>query len=183
LFLQYAAYVTVGITIRNETEALSLSQITGAGNTEYIAKTTAAARKPSSEKSESSSKETEGKLTSGISAGASAVSTATADDSEYQTILSKVNSGQQLTSAELAVLKEKNPAAYAKAMRTDTARQELASQMEKSPNQAHRALAEALSSLSAKNDEDRATLTKALTAEYDNFVSKHDQVIISSSQG
>jgi hypothetical protein len=68
-------------------------------------------------------------------------------------------------------------------MRTDTARQELASQMEKSPNQASRVLNEALSSLSTKNEEERVTLTKALTAEYNDFVSKHDQVIISSSLG
>jgi uncharacterized protein YjiK len=152
------------------------------GNTESIAKTTAAATRPSSEKSESGSKETEGKLTSSISVGASAVSAAKTDNVEYQTILSKVNNGQQLTSAELAVLKEKNPAAYAKVIRTNTARQEFASQMEKSPNQANRVLVEALSSLSAKNDKDRAALSKALTAEYDNFVQKHDQVIISSSQ-
>jgi hypothetical protein len=85
----------------------------------YIAKTTATGKWSSSEKSESSSKETEGK--SSVSVGTSAVSTlstATTDNLEYQTILSKANSGQQLTSAELAVLKEKNPAAYAKAIRT-----------------------------------------------------------------
>jgi hypothetical protein len=169
------------ITIQDETEALLLSQITGVGNTEYIAKTTAAT-KGSSEKSESSTKETEGKSMSGVSASTSIASTSTATtDLEYQTILAKANSGQQLTNAELAILKEKNPAAYAKAMRIDTARQELRSQMEESPNQASHILGEALSSLSAKNDEDRATLTKALTAEYNNFVSKHDQVIIGSS--
>ena len=140
-----------------------MSQITGLGNTEHTAKSTLATSAETSLLSTAT------------------VSTATTDNLDYQTILSKVNNGQQLTSAELTLLKEKNPAAYAKAMRTYTARQELTSQMEKSPNQAHQALNEALSSLSAKNDEERATLTKALTAEYNNFVSKHDQVIISSS--
>jgi hypothetical protein len=152
------------------------------GNAEYTAKTTAVAVKSSSEKSENSSKETEGKSTLSVSAGTSVTSAANTDNLEYQTILSKVSSGQQLTSAELAILKEKNPAAYAKAMRMETARQDLAAQMEKSPNQANHALVEALSSLSAKNDEERTALTKSLTAEYDNFVSKHDQVIIGSSQ-
>jgi hypothetical protein len=161
---------------------LLLSQISGVGNTEYIAKT-AATKGSSSEKSENSSKETEGKLTLDASASTSTTSTTTTDNVEYQTILAKANSGQQLTSAELATLKEKNPAAYAKAVRINTARQELASQMEKSPSQANRVLNEALSYLSTKNDEDRTTLAKALTAEYNNFVSKHDQVIISSSVG
>ncbi|MDR1509965.1 MAG: hypothetical protein LBS53_10035, partial [Synergistaceae bacterium] len=130
-----------------------MSQITVVGNTDYIAKTTAVTKESSSEKSENVSKETEGKITLGKSAGTStsSISAATTDDSEYQAILSKANNGQQLTSAELAILKEKNPAAYAKAIRTDTARQELASQMEKSPNQASRILNEALSSLSTKN--------------------------------
>ena len=137
-----------------------MSQITGLGNTEYTAKT-----------SESTS----------VTSAETAILSAAADNLDYQTILSKVNNGQQLTSAELVVLKEKNPAAYAKAMRTNTARQELVSEMEKSPNQAHLALNEALSSLTEENDEERATLTNALTAEYNNFVSKHDQVIISSS--
>jgi hypothetical protein len=144
------------------------------GSTEYLAKTTAAAKGPLLEKSEGG--DTEGKSTLGISA---AISAAATDNLEYQTILAKANSGQQLTSAELAVLKEKNPAAYAKAIRIKTARQALASQMEESPNQASRALNEALSSLSEKNDGDRAAFTKALAAEYYNFVSKHDQVIIS----
>ena len=137
-----------------------MSQITGLGSTEYTAKT-----------SESTS----------VTSAETTLLSAAADSLDYQTILSKANNGQQLTSAELAVLKEKNPAAYAKAMRTNTARQELVSEMEKSPNQAHLALNEALSSLSEENDEERATLTKALTSEYNNFVSKYDQVIISSS--
>jgi hypothetical protein len=161
--LQRTEYVTGLLKIKKikrETEAFLLSQITGLGSMEYTAKT-----------SESIS----------VTSAETAILSAAADNLDYQTILSKVNNGQQLTSAELAVLKEKNPAAYAKAMRTNTARQELVSEMEKSPNQAHLALNEALSSLSEENDEERATLTKALTAEYNNFVSKHDQVIISSS--
>jgi hypothetical protein len=109
------------ITIRSERKALSLSQITGVGSTEYIAKTTAAGKWSSSEKPESSSKESEGKSSvSASTSTVSAISTATTDNLEYQTILSKVNSGQQLTSAELAILKEKNPAAYARAIRTES---------------------------------------------------------------
>jgi formate dehydrogenase maturation protein FdhE len=156
-----------------------LSQITGVSNTEYTAKTTAA-KESSSQKSESTSKEVEVKVTPNVSAGAgiSTVSASTTDTLDYQTILAKANSGQQLTSAELAVLKEKNPTAYAKAMRTETARQELTSQMEKSPSQASSILNEALSSLSTKSDEESTTLVKALTAEYNSFISKRDQVII-----
>ncbi|MDR3265932.1 MAG: hypothetical protein LBT15_07975 [Synergistaceae bacterium] len=155
-------------------------QITGLTNTEHPAKTTVV-RESSSQKSESGAKGTEVKLTSDAGAAASTASAATTDTADYLAILAKANSGQQLTSAELAVLKEKNPAAYAKAMRTDTSRQEFVSRMEQSPGQATRVLNQALSSLSTKNDEDSATLKKALTAEYNDFVSKHDEVIISSS--
>jgi hypothetical protein len=162
-----------------------MSQITGVINTEYSAKTPVV-RESSSQKSESSSGETEVKLTSGAGASTSTASVSTAttdttDSADYLAILAKANSGQRLTSAELSVLKEKNPAAYAKAMRTDSARQDFASQMEKSPGQATRVLNQALSSLSTKSDEDSATLKKALTAEYSDFISKHDEVIISSS--
>jgi hypothetical protein len=157
-------------------EEFLMAQLTGiSSSAEYLAKT--ATRELSPQKS-GDSNETEVKSTSDASAAASA---ATTTDAEYQAILAKANSGQQLTSAELTVLKAKNPAAYARATRTDTARQELTSQMEKSPNLASRVLNEALSSLSTRNDEDSAVLTKALTAEYNNFASKHDQVIISSS--
>jgi hypothetical protein len=181
VLVTYSIYCSWVIKIQNETEALLLSQIIGVSNTEYIAKTTAAAKGASSEKSENSSKEVEGKLALDTSTSTSTISSSTTDNSAYQTILAKANNGQQLTNAELAILKEKNPAAYAKAIRTNVVRQELVSQMEKSPNQANRVLDEALSSLSTKNDEDRTMFTKALTAEYNNFVSKHDQVIISSS--
>jgi hypothetical protein len=155
-----------------------MSQITGVSSAEYPAKTTKT-QESASQKPESASEETKVKLTVGASAGTVKMPAATTTDtSDYEAILAKANSGQTLTSSELSVLKAKNPAAYAKAVRTDTARQELTSRMEKSPNQANRVLDEALSSLSEKNDSNRETLTKALTAEYNNFVSKHDQVII-----
>jgi hypothetical protein len=64
---------------------------------------------------------------SSSSSTSGSTSASTTSDSEYQTILAKANSGQQLTSAELAVLQEKNPAAYARAIRTNTASQESAS--------------------------------------------------------
>jgi hypothetical protein len=93
------------VLYQNETEALLLSQITGitgVGGTVSIAQTIEAVKNSSP----------------GTSGSAS---DATARDSEYQTILAKANSGRQLTSAELSILQEKNPAAYARAMRTNTA--------------------------------------------------------------
>jgi hypothetical protein len=61
------------------------------------------------------------------STSSGSTSATTTSDSEYQTILAKANSGQQLTNAELVVLQEKNPAAYARAIRAKTASQESAS--------------------------------------------------------
>jgi hypothetical protein len=107
-------------------------------------------------------------------------SVAETDDSDYQTILAKANSGQQLSQSELTILREKNPAAYAKAVKTDTARQELRDEMEKSPSQAGQALRNALTSLSNKNDEDGKAITKALNEEYNYFATKYDQSLIGS---
>jgi hypothetical protein len=55
-------------------------------------------------------------------------------EATYQTILAKANSGQQLTRAELEILKEKNLAAYAKVTKA-----EAATQTEKPQNQTSQA--------------------------------------------
>jgi len=121
------------------------------------------------------------------STAAAALSTASTSDSEsdaaYQAIVSKANSGQELTSSELSTLRSKDAALYAKAVRAQQAREELRSQMEANPSHASQSAHNAVASVStsaSKADEDTQEITRrALNDEYRNFASKYDQVTIS----
>lgn len=107
-------------------------------------------------------------------------------DSEYQAILSKVNSGQTLTSSELSTLKAKNPSKYAQAVRAQNARNELRAQMEQNPSKAastaRQAIAEAGKDTptdllaAAGGGADTEAVARALDDEYRQFAGKYDQV-------
>ncbi|MDR1572284.1 MAG: hypothetical protein LBS32_07150 [Clostridiales Family XIII bacterium] len=157
-----------------------MTAVTGISDAEYLAKL--ALEKRDAQKSANSAKQnSEAQAAAAADAqtsAASAVSAAATDDSDYQAILTKANSGQQLSQSELTILKERNPAAYARAIKADTARLDLAKQMEKSPSQASQALGGALSALSNRGDDDSKALAKALNDEYRSFAAKYDQSLI-----
>lgn len=119
-------------------------------------------------------------------AQAAAQATSSANDSSYNTIVSKVNQGRQLTSAELALLKERDPALYARAMKASKARQSLQAKMEEDPNHAAQQAREAISAVSraaAGGDEDLAAVHRALSDEYLAFAARYDQVDFSTAPG
>lgn len=107
-------------------------------------------------------------------ADASAVTTVTVDeedDTAYESIVRKADSGQALTGAELSTLKSKDPARYARAMRQAEGRDTLRREMEKAPSQAGRAAREAIGAA-----QDDPALARALTDEYQGFARHYDQV-------
>lgn len=124
-------------------------------------------------------------------ADAAAVATATTtttseDDSAYQAILAKANSGQPLTSSELDVLRAKNPGLYAKAVQASSARQQLRTKMEENPAQAYseaRAASAAVSQAAASGDESLALVHRALQDEYQSFTRQYDHIELSGRLG
>ena len=107
------------------------------------------------------------------------------DDSDYEAIVAKADSGQALTASELATLRAKDPTRYSKAVQAQNARENLRSQMEQTPSVAGKVAREAISAIRQEGlaqahgavDEDTANqLVKALDDEYRTFAKKYDQV-------
>ncbi|MDR3288550.1 MAG: hypothetical protein LBT22_03890 [Peptococcaceae bacterium] len=105
------------------------------------------------------------KSTTEVNAQASAVSATATDDAAYQAILAKASSGQPLTPAELAILKAKNPVAYAKAISAATT----TTHTEKATLSASQALNNALAAETAKPADDGAAVTQPLSQGFDRF--------------
>lgn len=95
------------------------------------------------------------------------------DDSAYQAIVNKVNSGQALTSSELSTLRSKNATLYAQAVQAQQMRSQLKEQMEANPSQAGKAARQAIS------EEEDPAMRQALDTEYQQFAMKYDQVALS----
>lgn len=107
------------------------------------------------------------------------------DDASYQAIVNKVNSGQQLTSAELSTLQAKDAALYARAVRAQNAREELRSQIAENPSKAQQQARAAISSVSSamEQGEDLGAIHGALQDEYQQFAARFDQVDLSGRFG
>lgn len=119
---------------------------------------------------------------SDAAAVSSAASTSEDDDSDYQAIVTKANSGQQLTSAELETLRGRNPALYAKALQAQNARAELRTAMEEDPAAAYQTARSAMASVgraASEGDETLAAVHRALADEYKDFATKYDHVELS----
>lgn len=108
------------------------------------------------------------------------------DDSSYEAIVAKADSGQTLTASELATLRAKDPTRYSKAVKAQSARENLRSQMEQTPNTASKTAREAISAIrqeglsqahGAMDEETANQLAKALDDEYRAFAKKYDQVV------
>lgn len=103
------------------------------------------------------------------------------DDSSYNSIVAKVNSGQQLSSSELDVLRSRNPGLYAKAMQAKNAASELRTKMEENPAHAYREAQAAMRAVgqTAEQGGDLAVVHQALDAEYRSFAKQYDHIELS----
>jgi hypothetical protein len=115
--------------------------------------------------------------TSSSNTGASAV--ASSDTDTDQALITKANSGRALTESELSKLKQISPAVYARVTKAQKAREELRGQMDKNPSNATQIARTAIFKNKLESKDTEKLIDRALAAEYEDFISKHDQVIIS----
>jgi hypothetical protein len=115
----------------------------------------------------------------GMSSNVGASAAASSDTDTDQALITKANSGRALTESELSKLKQISPAVYARAMKAQKAREELRGQMDQNPSNATQIARAAISQNKPESKETEKLIDSALTAEYQDFISKHDQIIIS----
>jgi hypothetical protein len=124
---------------------------------------------------------------SGLSAQASSVSTGAASSSEMndssdsnQALISKANSGAELSASELQALKQADPSLYARVVRAQKTREDVRAQIGENPSNAVQITQDAISRNVSGDENTRILTNRAIFNEYKNFASKNDQVIISS---
>jgi hypothetical protein len=106
-------------------------------------------------------------------------SAAISDTDTDQELIDKANSGKALTESELTKLKQVSPAVYSRVTKAQKTREELRGQMNENPSNAAQIARIAISQNKPESGETEKLIHNTLVDEYEDFVSKHDQVIIS----
>jgi hypothetical protein len=167
-------------------------QIAGDGGANANAPQSAEASKPSANTDASAGNQ--GASRSAASAAATSAATGAvvqaatdgSDASGNQAIISKANSGAELTSSELSTLKQVDPALYARVVKAQKARVELRNKMGENTSNATQITKDAISKNNAEiaeaagDDDTKNLINRVLLDEYKNLASKYDQIIISN---
>jgi hypothetical protein len=115
--------------------------------------------------------------TSAVAAAAQQIAESLESDSDSEdtnsALISKANSGMELTQAELSQLKSLDSALYAQALKAQKAREEVRAQMSRDPSSAAGYAKQAIANAVQQDD---SNAVKAIMDEYTNFATKYDQV-------
>ncbi|MDR1916775.1 MAG: hypothetical protein LBQ58_09405 [Synergistaceae bacterium] len=101
------------------------------------------------------------------------------DAADNQSLISKANSGVELSASELSTLKQVDPALYARVVKAQKAREEVRNQLSENPSNAAQIAKDAISKNTSGDEDTQNLIKRAIVDEYKNFASKYDQVIIS----
>jgi hypothetical protein len=117
--------------------------------------------------------------TTSANVGTTSVAGTNNDTTDNQSLITKANSGVELSASELSTLKQVDPALYARVVKAQKAREGVRSQLTENPSNAAQITKDAISKNTSGDEETRNLIDRTLVDEYKNFASKYDQVIIS----